>query len=108
MKNVLAKGIHMCIYPEGTRNRTEEPLKKFHDGAFRLAIETNHDIIPAIILNTKNVSPATKNFYFWPGKIQIHFLPAVSASNKSIAELREEIFTITRDYYLKNDPSYKN
>ncbi|NDE78819.1 MAG: 1-acyl-sn-glycerol-3-phosphate acyltransferase, partial [Chitinophagaceae bacterium] len=25
MKEVLRKGIHMCIYPEGTRNRTNEP-----------------------------------------------------------------------------------
>jgi 1-acyl-sn-glycerol-3-phosphate acyltransferase len=108
MKSVLNKGIHMCIYPEGTRNRTEEPLKKFHDGAFRLAIETKHDIIPAIILNTKQVLPANKTMFFWPGKIQIHFLPAVSSSNKTIEELREEIFAITKEYYLKNDPGYKN
>ena len=43
----------MCIYPEGTRNRTEEPLKKFHDGAFRLAVSSGKEIIPAIIFNTK-------------------------------------------------------
>jgi 1-acyl-sn-glycerol-3-phosphate acyltransferase len=41
MQQVLKKGIHMCIYPEGTRNRTDEPLKKFHDGAFKLAVITN-------------------------------------------------------------------
>ena len=34
MKSVLNQGIHICIYPEGTRNRTSEPLKKFYDGAF--------------------------------------------------------------------------
>ncbi len=50
MKKVLEKGMHMCIYPEGTRNRTGEPLKKFHDGAFRLSRETNTAIIPAVIL----------------------------------------------------------
>jgi 1-acyl-sn-glycerol-3-phosphate acyltransferase len=38
MKAVLEKGMHMSIYPEGTRNRTAEPLKKFHDGAFKLAV----------------------------------------------------------------------
>ena len=40
MKSVLEKGIHMSIYPEGTRNRTKEPLKKNgYDGAFRLAVK---------------------------------------------------------------------
>ena len=28
MKQVLLTGMHMCIYPEGTRNRTKEPLKQ--------------------------------------------------------------------------------
>ena len=37
MKEVLDMGLHMCIYPEGTRN-TFEPIKSFHDGAFRLAV----------------------------------------------------------------------
>src|SRR4051812_25987378 len=39
MKKVLAQGLHMVIYPEGTRNRSADPLKFFHDGAFKLAIE---------------------------------------------------------------------
>jgi 1-acyl-sn-glycerol-3-phosphate acyltransferase len=37
MKKVLDMGMHMSIYPEGTRNRTGQPLKSFQDGAFRLA-----------------------------------------------------------------------
>jgi 1-acyl-sn-glycerol-3-phosphate acyltransferase len=35
MRRVLEMGMHMCIYPEGTRNRTDAPLRPFHDGAFR-------------------------------------------------------------------------
>ncbi len=38
MKEVLDMGLHMCIYPEGTRNTSTEPIKPFHDGAFRLAV----------------------------------------------------------------------
>ena len=37
MKDVIDIGMHMCIYPEGTRNKTTAPLKSFHDGAFKLA-----------------------------------------------------------------------
>jgi len=29
MKKVLSIGMHMSIYPEGTRNRSNETLKKF-------------------------------------------------------------------------------
>jgi 1-acyl-sn-glycerol-3-phosphate acyltransferase len=100
MKKVLAKGIHMCIYPEGTRNQTEEPLKKFHNGAFRLAEETGHAIMPAVLLNTKKVLPPNKPLWGWPGKIEIHFLEPVSPQGLTTEELKEKIFTIMKDYYL--------
>lgn len=105
MKKVLENGMHMCIYPEGTRNRTEEPLKKFHDGAFRLSVDTGHKILPAVILNTKLVSPANKTFYFWPTKIGIHFLPAIDPKGKTTEQLKEEVFEITKAYYLANNSS---
>src|SRR5690606_35229051 len=50
MKEVLDMGLHMCIYPEGSRNRTGKPLKAFHSGAFRLALDTGTPIVPAVIL----------------------------------------------------------
>lgn len=99
MKKVLKKGIHMCIYPEGTRNRTAEPLKKFHDGAFRLSAETGVSIIPAIILNTKKVLPLNKVFYMWPGKIEIHFLEPVAPASQTAEQLRENIFSRMKEYY---------
>jgi 1-acyl-sn-glycerol-3-phosphate acyltransferase len=102
MKAILARHIHMCIYPEGTRNRTMEPLKKFHDGAFRLAIETDHAIIPAVILHTKKVLPTNKAFWFWPGKIEMHFLEAIEPAGLSIDALKEKVFTIMSDYYRTN------
>jgi 1-acyl-sn-glycerol-3-phosphate acyltransferase len=105
MKQVLAKGIHMCIYPEGTRNRTAEPLKKFYDGAFKLAAETNTAIIPAVILNTKKALPANKPFFFLPHKLHIHFLPPISIKGRSAEELKEIVFAIMKDYYQQNEAS---
>ncbi len=102
MKNVLAKGIHMCIYPEGTRNRTAEPLKKFHDGAFRLATSTNTPIIPAVIFNTKKALPLDKSFYFLPHRLQMHFLPEIAVEGQTTEELREKVFAVMRDYYVAN------
>ena len=103
MKEVLAKGMHMSIYPEGTRNRTAEPLKKFHDGAFKLSADTGCSIIPAIMFNTKNVLPMGKPFYFWPHKLEIHFLPAVPISeSRSYSDLKEKVFAIMKDHYVNN------
>lgn len=101
MKDVLEMGLHMCIYPEGTRNKTPEPLQRFHDGAFRLATETGKDIIPALIFNTNKVLPVHKAFFFWPHKVEMHFLPAVTVANKTKEELKEEVFQVMKGYYAK-------
>jgi 1-acyl-sn-glycerol-3-phosphate acyltransferase len=99
MKNVLSMGMDMCIYPEGTRNKTQLPLKDFHSGAFRLAIETETDIIPALIFNTKKVLPAGK-FYFWPARMQLHFLTPVKVSRGENYEfLKEKIYRMMSEYY---------
>lgn len=103
MKNVLANGMHMSIYPEGTRNRTSEPLKRFHDGAFKLATDTGCSIIPAILFNTKKVLPLNKTFYFWPHKLEIHFLEPVKVNeSKNYSELKEKVFVMMKEYYEKH------
>lgn len=99
MKAVLDMGLHMCIYPEGTRNKTAEPLQRFHDGAFKLAIETKKPVIPALIFYTSKVLPR-KPFFFWPHKVEIHFLPAVSIENKLPQQLKEEVFNLMKSYLL--------
>jgi 1-acyl-sn-glycerol-3-phosphate acyltransferase len=99
MKEVLQMGLHMCIYPEGTRNRTAEPLQRFHDGAFKLAVEAGKAVIPAAIFYTTKVLPR-KTFYFWPHKVEMHFLPAVSVQGKSAQKLKEEVFSIMKNYLL--------
>jgi len=100
MKQVLEMGLHMCIYPEGTRNKSTEPLKPFHDGAFKLAVATGKPIIPSLIFHTRDILPANK-FYLWPHRMQIDFLPAVYVTpGSSPQQLKEEVFTIMKDYYV--------
>jgi 1-acyl-sn-glycerol-3-phosphate acyltransferase len=102
MKKVLASGMHMCIYPEGTRNRTGQPIKQFYDGAFRLAIAAKKDIIPCVILGTKKAMPINKAFYLLPTRLKMHFLPPVSSENISVTELKEKVFKIMSKYYVEN------
>ena len=102
MKAVLEMGLHMCIYPEGTRNKTNEPLQRFHNGAFKLAIDTGKAIMPAVIFNTAKVLPAGKGFFFWPVKVKMHFLEPVAAGTQTVEQLKEKVFAVMQEYYIKN------
>lgn len=102
MKDVLNMGLHMCIYPEGTRNKTSEPLQRFHDGAFKLAVESQKPIIPALIFYTTIVLPR-KTFFFWPHRVEMHFLQPVSVENKSVQQLKDEVFLIMKNYFTENN-----
>ena len=100
MREVLAHGMHMCIYPEGTRNKTGQPLKSFYDGAFKLASDTGSPIMPAIIFHTGTVLPNNKKFFLWPHPISIHFLePVMVTKGENANQLKEKIFRIMWDYY---------
>jgi 1-acyl-sn-glycerol-3-phosphate acyltransferase len=103
MKAVLNMGVHMCIYPEGTRNKTDKPLKDFHDGAFRLAIETKTAIMPTVLFNTKKILPADKKFFFWPGRIEMHFLAPIAITEAHTADkLKQQVFELMSNYYVEN------
>ncbi len=100
MKEVLDMGLHMCIYPEGTRNKSAEPLKSFHDGAFRLAMNTGHAIIPGIIFNSRKVMPPNKTFYFRPHRLHLHFLdPIAPMPGESVESFKKRVFSIMWEYY---------
>jgi len=100
MKEVLQIGLNMCVYPEGTRNKTKEPLQPFHSGAFRLAVDTGCPIIPAVLFNTKKVLPNDKTFYYWPGKIEMHFLEPIPVGSMTADQLKEKSFNLMKEYYL--------
>jgi 1-acyl-sn-glycerol-3-phosphate acyltransferase len=48
----LAKGVSVMIMPEGTRS-DDGQVQRFHDGAFRLAVETGCPILPIAVAGTR-------------------------------------------------------
>jgi len=74
MKDVLAKGLSLCLYPEGTRNKSDDLLGTFKDGAFKVAMESKKDLMLGVILGTKHILHPTKKMYAWPHRIEFHFL----------------------------------
>lgn len=103
MKRVLANGLDMLIYPEGTRNKTSAPLKSFYDGAFKLAIDTQKPIIPVVLLNTKKILPAYPVMCFKPGKIQMDILEPISVQGHTVQSLKQLAFDTMAAHYLKNN-----
>jgi 1-acyl-sn-glycerol-3-phosphate acyltransferase len=99
MRRVLTLGMHMSIYPEGTRNRTSEPLKPFYDGAFKLAVDAKKDVVPTIIFGTKKAMPIHKKFYLLPTRLTMEFLPPISSSTIDTKALKDKVFETMKACY---------
>jgi len=99
MREVLDLGLHMCIYPEGTRNTTADPIRPFHDGAFRLAVSSGKSIIPMIIFNSRKANPPDKGFFLWPTKLYLDFLPEVEVlPDETVEHLKTRVFETMKNY----------
>lgn len=58
MLDAMSKGQSLIIFPEGTRNMTEEPLLRFRSGLYNLAIaRPDVELIPCWIENMSRVLP---------------------------------------------------
>ena len=56
LKQQLAEGWSIFIYPEGSRNDSDQPLGQFFDGAFRIAIQTGAPLAVQTIVNIKHIT----------------------------------------------------
>lgn len=105
MGNALKIGIHLCLYPEGTRNKTDKPLQRFYDGAFITAIKAQKPIIPGLIFNTKKILPHDKKLWARPMPIKFHFLepiPTKGLTLDDIAALKQKVYDIMEQYYTQH------
>lgn len=51
----IKNDISMCIFPEGTRNKTDELMLPFKEGSFKMAEKTGCAIIPMAINNSAEI-----------------------------------------------------
>ncbi|TAH43233.1 MAG: 1-acyl-sn-glycerol-3-phosphate acyltransferase [Bacteroidetes bacterium] len=70
MHRSLQQGISVFICPEGTRNKTENLLLNFHDGAFRLAISAQVPLAVLTILNSGKLLSPKRPIELKPGIIE--------------------------------------
>lgn len=51
----VKSGISICIFPEGTRNKTADSFLPFHEGSFKIAEKADCAIIPIAMNNTSAI-----------------------------------------------------
>lgn len=71
LKQQLAEGWSIFIYPEGSRNNTADALGDFHDGAFRVAIQTGAPLAIQTLVNVRDVIPLNTSLELRPGILRI-------------------------------------
>ncbi len=86
LKDVLRRGISVLIFPEGTQNRSDQPLQPFYDGAFRIAIETQQPILPMVILNAGKLMPP-KRAFIQAGTVTIIIRPEIPTEGLKFQDL---------------------
>ncbi len=99
LKNILRLGISILVFPEGTQNRSSDPLLAFHDGAFRIAIETGQPILPMAVLGAGRLMPP-KQFFIQPGKIKIVVMDEIPTSGLTLGDLpalKEKVYILIRN-----------
>lgn len=104
LRREIESGISIFIFPEGTMNKNKElPLAEFYDGAFRLAIETQTDIAPMLILNARELLPRDRPLDLRPGVVDCHFLEPISVSGlgpDDLPALKEKVHSIMKEAML--------
>ncbi len=86
MAEAIGKGESLFIYPEGTRNRSNEPLKEFKDGAFRVAILAQAPIAVQTLVNTRELNDPRK-FHLLPGTVQLYWSKPIETKGLTIEDI---------------------
>ena len=100
LKAALARGISIFIFPEGTFNETDQPLKEFFNGAFKLAIETQTSIKPLLFIDTAKRLHQSSLFSLTPGPNRVVYLDEILVDGltiKDVAGLKQQTYNVMEE-----------
>ncbi len=105
-RKMLISGSSLMIFPEGTRSVTGN-IGRFHEGAFRLAKDTQKPILPVVLDGTGNALP--KHGFFMKGKhcMIVRILDEIPPDFFADMTARE-LMDYTRDLMIKELRNMRN
>jgi len=95
LRYILNKGISIFVFPEGTFNETNAPLKEFYNGAFKLAIETQTPVKPVLFLDTYSRMHYSGIFSLNPGRSRVVYLEEIAVDGltmNDVPRLKDSIY----------------
>ncbi len=96
-RQLINKERSIVMYPQGTIPNTTPRMSRFYDGAFKLAIETQTDILPVTLIGNWKVLPDFGDFHFMPGKLVQYVHKPISTqgmTEKDLPALKQKVFDI--------------
>ena len=90
--DALRAGLHLMVFPEGTRS-LDGHLLPFRKGAFFLALETGALIVPTVIHGTARMM-VRGSLKIYPGEATVEYLPA---RNPQDFPSREALMEVVRE-----------
>lgn len=99
LKQQLAEGWSIFIFPEGSRNQSDAPLAPFYDGAFRIAIQTK---APLAVLTITNVHKLSWGYNLQPGILRLVWddpIPTTNLTAADIPKLKQQVEETMLKYF---------
>ena len=106
MRKSLDEGVSVFLCPEGTRNRTNEPLIEFKDGAFRLAIEAQVPVAVLTVLDSKERNSPKSQLELIPGTIHCTWDEVVETKGMTMEDvelLKQKVYNIMLSHLNKKE-----
>jgi 1-acyl-sn-glycerol-3-phosphate acyltransferase len=103
MKEDLEKEISILVFPEGTFKENNDNLLPFHNGAFKLALNTQAFLQPILLLDTQKRMNMAHPFACSPGYNRVVVLPGINTlgiSNKLDTDLKNYVFEYMNSCYF--------
>jgi 1-acyl-sn-glycerol-3-phosphate acyltransferase len=100
LQKTMKEGYSIFLYPEGTRNQTDELLQPFQKGAFRLAIQTGTPIAVQTIVGIERIS-GKGAYNLLPGVVDVVWSKPIETTGLELKDL-PKLMEKVRGLMLKN------
>ena len=102
----LKNGESICIFPEGTRNKTDDVFLPFKSGAAALAIKTRTPII--LMMQYKKIKAFKKSYYYYSEPFELTEYYGKKLTEADIKEADEKLRAKMLEIYNRLGEFFRN